>query len=479
VSVRTASRSSSLHRSIRSVAAALLAAALISACGGQKAAGKHAKANFAGLARSAPARLGSTKRATAKQQGARSATTSTAPGGPVTVGQTTSTTATPAVGLQRQLRRALAQSGSQVGLDVDDLSDGQTLYVNHANVARPPASVEKLYTTVAALDLLGPTTTLKTTVLGTGSLVHGVWHGNLYLRGGGDPTFGDGGWNKVYEDGYGPTALQVAAQLRHDGIRRVTGHIFADASLFDSDLGGPATDNLPDTPDYGGEMSALVYDHGMSAPHMSPPIFAVHELALTLRGEGVRIAAAGHTRVTPVGAAQLAVVQSPPISVLVRLMDVPSDDLIADMLAKQLGAKLLGQGTLLGGATEIQQVISTHYGVDPTIFDGSGLDRDDRTSPAEVVTLLRKLWNTPTGKLLYAALPVVGKQGTVQSIGVHTPATGRCVAKTGTLNNVTNLAGYCHARGGDTVAFALMIDGPSNYSSYVVLSRVVAAIARY
>lgn len=441
------------------VAAACLAAALISACG-QATVRRQTKRSFAALVRSAPARLG------------KATTTSTG----VSVGETT---ATPGEGLPGALRRALADSGSQVGLEVDDLSNGKTLYAARANLARPPASVEKLYTTVAALDLLGPTTTLKTTVLGTGALVHGVWHGNLYLRGGGDPTFGDGQWNRTYEQGYGPTALELARQLRRDGIHRVTGHIFADASLFDADLGGPATDDLPDTPDYGGEMSALVYDHGMSAPHMPPPIFAVHELALTLRGEGVRIGAASRTRTTPSDASQLAEVQSPPISVLVRLMDVPSDDLIADMLAKQLGVRLLGQGTLLGGATEIQQVITSRYGVHPTIFDGSGLDRDDRTTPAQVVTLLRKLWNTPTGDLLYAALPIIGKQGTVQSIGLRTAAAGSCVAKTGTLDNVTNLAGYCHARGGRVIAFALMIDGPANYQSFPVLSRVVAAIARY
>ncbi|HEX3617132.1 MAG TPA: D-alanyl-D-alanine carboxypeptidase [Solirubrobacteraceae bacterium] len=403
----------------------------------------------------------------------------TTTGGGVTAGRT-STTPTPLSHLQQQLRSALAHSGTQAGLVVADLSDGQTLYATRSDVARPPASVEKLYTTVAALDLLGPSATLQTTVLGTGTLEHGgVWRGNLYLRGGGDPTFGDGSWNRAYEGGYGPTALELATQLRHDGIRRVTGHIFADDSLFDADRGGPATDNKPDTPDYGGEMSALVYDHGMSAARMPPAIFAAHELALTLRGEGMRVGAASRTRVTPTDAAQLAVVSSPPISVLVRLMDVPSDDLIADMLDKQIGARLLGQGTLLEGATEIQQVIGSQYNVHPAVFDGSGLDRDDRTSPADVVTLLRKLWGTSTGNLLYAALPVVGKQGTVQSIGLHTPAQGHCVAKTGTLDNVTNLAGYCKARGGKSLAFALMIDGPANYQSVPVLSRVVAAIARY
>lgn len=400
------------------------------------------------------------------------------------VGASAQAAAQPAAGstklLTRQLDKALASSGPDVGLLVQDLSSGSVLYARNPAVPRPPASVEKLYTTVAALNLLGPGARLRTSVFGTGRLERGgVWHGNLYLRGGGDPTFGDGSWNSRYEDGDGPTALELVKQLRRDGIRRVTGHLWADESLFDSDRGGPATHNAPDTPDYGGEMSALVYDHGMSSGRMTPAVFAAHELALTLRSMGVRIAAAGRSRRTPSHGTQLAQVLSPPLSVLVRLMDVPSDDLIADMLAKQLGARLLGSGTLTAGAEEISQALSASYRLHPTIYDGSGLDRADQTTPAQVVGLLRKVWNTPTGALLHAALPVVGRQGTVQGIGVHTPAEGRCVAKTGTLDGVTNLAGYCHSRGGATLAFALFVDGPSNYESIPVLSRVVGAVARY
>jgi len=440
-----------------------MAAALISACG-QSRRERHT-GTFKSLVRSAPARLGS-----AHASGGR---TTTAPADPPASG-------TAVTALKRQINVALAHSGRHVGLLVYDISGRQALDARAAGVPRPPASVEKLYTTVATLQLLGPQARLQTTVLGTGGLgAGGVWHGDLYLHGGGDPTLGDGNWNKIYEDGYGPTALDLAKQLRRTGIRRVTGHIFADDSLFDTDPGGPATHNLADTPDYGGEMSALVYDHGMSTARMPPAVFAAHELALTLRGIGVRVRAAGRTQPTPPAAVELTHVESPPLSVLVRLMDVPSDDLIADLLAKQLGARLAGEGTLAAGAQEITQVIAQDYGLHPTIFDGSGLDRRDRTTPSDVVTLLSKVWATPTGELLHAALPIVGKQGTVVSIGVRTPAQGRCAAKTGTLNGVTNLAGYCQARDGHTLAFALMIDGPANWQSYVVLGRVVAAIARY
>ncbi len=382
--------------------------------------------------------------------------------------------------LGRQLTRALAGAGRQVGALVTDIGSGAALFGRNPTVGRPPASVEKLYTTVAALNLLGPNARFQTTVLGTGRLdPGGIWHGNLFLRGGGDPTFGDGAWNREYEGGHGPTAAELAKQLRERGIRRVTGRIFADESLFDTDRGGPATHNQPDIPDYGGEMSALVFDHGMSGGGMSPAVFAAHELALTLRTGGMRVAAAGRSARTPPSAVKLARVLSPPLSVLVRLMDVPSDDLIADMLAKQLGARLLGSGTLSAGASEIRQAISTDYALHPTLYDGSGLDHADRSTPLDVVTLLRRIWLTPTGNLLHAALPVVGEQGTVQNLGMHTPAQGHCIAKTGTLNDVTNLAGYCTAKDGSTLAFALMIDGPSNASALTMLSRAVAAIARY
>ncbi len=382
--------------------------------------------------------------------------------------------------LQLQLTSALTGAGSQVGALVENVSTGAVLFSRNPSVARPPASVEKLYTTVAALNLLGPEARFETEVFGTGRLGRGgVWHGNLYLHGGGDPTLGDGGWNRTYEDGHGPTISQLASQLRKDGIRRVTGHIFADESLFDTDRGGPATDNLPDTPDYGGELSALVFDHGMSTARMSPAVLAAHELALTMRGIGMKVGAAHGTRKTPATAVGLAHVESPPLSTLIRLMDVPSDDLIADMLAKQLGARYLGAGTLDAGATEIRNAIVDDYQLHPTIFDGSGLDRADSTTPTEVVDLLRQVWMTPTGNMLYAALPVVGEQGTVQDIALHSWAQGHCVAKTGTLNGVTNLAGYCSGRSGQRIAFALMLDGPANYQALPMLSRAVAAIARY
>jgi len=382
--------------------------------------------------------------------------------------------------LQFLLNAALKPEGANVGVLVQDLGGGETLYTRNAGVAYPPASVEKLYTSAAVLMMLGPNAKLHTDVLGTGHLgPGGVWYGNLYLRGDGDPTFGDGGFNRVYEDGYGPTAAELVGQLARARIRRVTGFVYGDESLFDSDRGGPATDNDADVPDYGGQLSALVYDHGASARGYPPPVFAARELVATMHAERISARLWRRAARTPPGARVLATAASPPMSVLLRLMDVPSDDLFADLLDKQLGARFFHEGTLTAGAIEIRQAVAEKYGITPRILDGSGLDKKDRSEPTQIVELLRKAWGTPIGNQLTAALPVVGKSGTVQEVGLHTPAVGRCVAKTGTLNYVTNLAGYCNAVGGHRLAFAMMIDGPANWQALAALGRAVGAIAGY
>jgi serine-type D-Ala-D-Ala carboxypeptidase/endopeptidase (penicillin-binding protein 4) len=381
--------------------------------------------------------------------------------------------------LRASLTRLLVKAGPDSGALVYDLTAKQTLFALRPNVGRPPASVEKLYTTVALLSELGRDARLTTTILGAGHLgPDGVWHGDLYLHGGGDPTLGDGGFNRDWEQGFGPTANQLVGQLAERGIKKVTGHVIGDGTLFDALRGGPATAYGPDIPDFGGQLAGLTYDHGSTSKGLSPPAFAAKELVLTMRGSHIKARAAKRTGPAPPKTQELASVQSPPLSVLLRLMDVPSDDFFAEMLTKQLGVRFGSGGSIRAGAHVISQAIAS-FGLHPNIVDGSGLSRDDRSSPGQVVALLRTMWNTPMGHDLKASLPVVGVNGTVQRIAAHSFAQGRCMAKTGTLNYVTNLAGYCTARNHHVLAFALMIDGPGNWTAIQLLNRMVPAIARY
>jgi D-alanyl-D-alanine carboxypeptidase/D-alanyl-D-alanine-endopeptidase (penicillin-binding protein 4) len=381
--------------------------------------------------------------------------------------------------LERALAVPLRAAGPNSGAVVYDITADKQLFAFKETVRRPPASVEKLYTSVAVLSEIGPSAKIHTTLLGSGHLgPGGVWHGNLYLRGGGDPTFGDGAFNRVWEQGYGPTAVELVHQLQARGISRVTGSVIGDPSLFDNVAGAPNSGGAPDIGDMGGELSALTYDHGATIGRLRPSAFAAKELALTMGGAHITAKAAPFTARTPSGARTLAVVTSPPMSVVLRLMDVPSDDFFAEMLTKLLGAHYGTGGTTKAGA-EVISSAAGEFGVHPKIVDGSGLSRSDLSSPLEVVALLRSVYSTPTGGTLRDSLPVVGVNGTTRRIGVKTAAHGRCVAKTGTLDYVTNLAGYCQSLGGHRLAFAIFLDGPSNETSIQLLTRMVGPIARY
>jgi serine-type D-Ala-D-Ala carboxypeptidase/endopeptidase (penicillin-binding protein 4) len=381
--------------------------------------------------------------------------------------------------LRAALSAALRKAGPHTGAEVYDLTTGTLLYTLRSQSARPPASVEKLYTTVALARKLRTSTRLTTRLLGVGHRTPGgAWHGDLYLRGGGDPTLGDGGFNHSYDLGYGPTASQLVAQLQHRHITRVTGKVIADESLFDLHRGGLLTSFAADIPDFGGQMSALTYDHGATDGKLSPAAFAVKQVVQTMHAAHIQATASKSTAKARHRARTLAAVHSPRMIVMIDLMNFRSDDLFAELLTKQLGARFGHAGTIASGTHVIAREVA-HYGVHPTIDDGSGLSRDDRSTPHQVVTLLRGIWQTHVGHVLLPSLPVVGVNGTTRRIGKGTAAQGNCIAKTGTLDYVTNLAGYCHVHGGHMLAFALFLDGPGNEQAIQMLGPMVGAIARY
>ena len=252
----------------------------------------------------------------------------------------------------------MGRAGTASGVYVYDVTSGTPLFALRADVGRAPASVEKLYTSVALLDE-PRTRTLACTrsVLGAGSLgPGGVWHGDLYLRGGGDPTLAHAPSTVYLGAGYGST-LSRARRAADGGAASasVTGVVIGDPSLFDdrrSAVRPPAT--AADTPDLGGELSALTYNHGAaggSRPRRSRPARAWRCRCAPRMCSDAR-PADGDRR----GATRRAHARGGPVATavdLLRLMDVPSDDLYAEMLTKELGARFGGAGSTTAGAKVI------------------------------------------------------------------------------------------------------------------------------
>jgi serine-type D-Ala-D-Ala carboxypeptidase/endopeptidase (penicillin-binding protein 4) len=385
--------------------------------------------------------------------------------------------------LQADLSRQLARAGPHDGAYVYDLTAKQAVFSQRATTMRAPASVEKLYTATAALAQLGPSAQLQTTVYGVGTLAPGgIWEGNLYLRGGGDPTFGSSAFIAGHYGGVGTSVSALADQLvRIDGIHHLVGSVYGDESYLDPLRGEPSSGYAFD-PFLEGTLSALAFDRGASGsehgPH-APAAYAARKLRQALTADGVSIRGSSGAASTPAGAQQLAVASSPTLAQLLGLMLPPSDNFFAETLLKDLGARLAGAGTTAAGAGVVARTIATLLGIHPRILDGSGLSESDRTSPYEVADLLVRLAATPIGAVLRERMAVAGRTGTLALRMRHTGAAGRCQGKTGTLTGVSNLVGYCRSVGGHQLAFAIFTDGISTSAAHVFQDHMAITIADY
>ncbi|HEV2997848.1 MAG TPA: D-alanyl-D-alanine carboxypeptidase/D-alanyl-D-alanine-endopeptidase, partial [Solirubrobacteraceae bacterium] len=355
-----------------------------------------------------------------------------------------------------------------------------TLFAANPGREAPPASVEKLYTSTALLTLLGPEAHLDTTLLGLGSLgPGGIWHGSLYLRGGGDPTFGSSAFISSHY-GSGASLDELAEALSKRGIHTVEGQVLGDESFLDSRRGDPSSGFAPDG-ELEGNLSGLAFNRGQTGskrgPH-APALYAALELLRALRARHISVAHGVGAASAPAGAQVLAEIRSPPLSTLLGLMDRPSDNFFAETLLKDLGALRGSGGSTAAGAALVRGVLAP-LGLHPRILDGSGLSHSDRTSPLAVVTLLDDLAHTPIGAVLAGDLAVPGRSGTLALRMRGTPAAGRCQAKTGTLDFVSNLAGYCHAANGHLIAFALFDDRIPAETAHHLQDTIAADLAAY
>ena len=411
--------------------------------------------------------------------------------------------------LQKSLSRQIAAAGSRSGAYVLDARTNRPLFSWRADTRRTLASNTKLFTSAAALGRLGADSTIATTLLGAGSLQSdGTWKGNLYLRGGGDPTFGTATFSTR---GYGSTANveALAARLAEAGFTRVTGRVYGDESLFDSLRGGP--DSGYRTSPWVGPLSALDINHGYGTRGFlaNPALYAAQKLDAALEDENVSVRGKPATGVAPAGSGELAEVRSPTVARLLRLQNKPSDNFFAEMLMKGLSVggqpgdqfrapadplptppsvtnpaappapapDIPGPATTKAG-TRVAVRFARTLGARPVLVDGSGLARSDRASPRSVATLLDRLRDRPYFAALYDSLPVAGRDGTLDERMRHSAARGRCRAKTGSLTGVSALSGYCTARSGRVVAFSILMNGVNVSGARRIQDRMLATIAR-
>jgi serine-type D-Ala-D-Ala carboxypeptidase/endopeptidase (penicillin-binding protein 4) len=415
--------------------------------------------------------------------------------------------------LRSAIAAQMAQGPRHEGALVVDLGNGHTVFADHADTSRPTASLMKLFTTSAALMRLGTRARLTTRVFASGRRQGDTLAGDLYLRGGGDFTFGTASFDRGAYGG-GGTVEALAAAIRNSGVRRIQGSVYGDASLFSDGTGTPFNLVLCSKPLFGpgcpygpagrlerllpwGPRTAISFDRGLvnqtsARPQRRPVRFAAQALINALKADGVRVDGRAGARRTPTLVTPIAQTQSPPMSRLITLINRPSDNYAADVLLRDLGSRLEGQGSGAAGAIAVNATVS-RFGLHPHMVTGSGESVRDSDSPGDVVGLLRLMHGRAEGAAFAHSLSQAGRNGSDTGYA-HTPAAGRCQLKGGThvgleqSKNTLNVSGYCRSIGGRRFAFAVMMTGlpmafvpPDRIVSpgYALQRQIVVDLANY
>jgi D-alanyl-D-alanine carboxypeptidase/D-alanyl-D-alanine-endopeptidase (penicillin-binding protein 4) len=380
--------------------------------------------------------------------------------------------------LRKRLRELTRRAGSGAGVWVADLAKGnrETLFSYKEKRRRILASNEKLFTTAAALDRLGAESRITTALYRKGAITDGRLNGGIYLVGAGDPALSSRRF--ATRHGLPHTSMRkLAKRVSKAGIRRITGTLRADDSVFDRRRGVPDS-NWRYSPFIGGRLSGLSYNGAQSKGE--PARVAATALRKALRKEGVTVKGGiglGTASKSVRKRDPLAEVRSPALSKLVAATNKPSNNFFAEMLLKRTWAKAGRQGTTPGGAKAVQR-FARREGSGVHAVDGSGLTRTNRASPREVGRLLAAMRKHEAGEEFEASLAIAGRDGTLGGRMQGTRAAGRCRGKTGTLIGVSTLSGYCDS-GDDVVAFSILMNGTDPTKARKLQDRMTIAIARY
>lgn len=406
---------------------------------------------------------------------------------------------------------------SDVGVAVYDLTADSMLYAYHSGKLYRPASVQKLFTAAAALDLLGQDYAVRTLILADSVQADTVLRGNLYLLGGFDSEFSEADMELL------------VAQLHRLGIRRVEGKVYADVSMKDSVPYNPGWSWDDAYYYYQPELTPLIYHKNYLTLHLTPsssrspsrvsvnPPTKLYTLVNRTGGSGAfrlyrnlstgsnqiilqgrvrskcteyitvprpyelfadvflsRLAAAGIAtggyggrRAAPLEADTLGGVARALQPILRRALS-NSDNLSAESLFFHAAYHYANAGkapgerlpcTAADGASAVRAFLS-RVGMDVEeygIGDGCGLSPYNRTSADAVVSVLRYAASRPELFYpIYNALSVAGSDGTLRRRMKGTPAEGNVRGKTGSMSGVSTLAGYLTAPDGHLIAFAIL-----------------------
>lgn len=399
-------------------------------------------------------------------------------------------------------------------LSIQILDDADVVYAVNANEKKNPASISKLLTFFAVLKKLSLTHRFYTQLYSDGN--------NLYLRGGGDPTFvSENLWYMVNE-------------FTRSGIKVIKGNIIVDDSLFDkvrfdrsrqdkrvdraydspvgalsfnwnavnifvkpAKIGEKARVIIDPKSDYyalindtitvsgavkkeltasisnsekiitvSGEVPMGAIEKAIYKSVAEPDLWAGTNLLYFLKQRDIRVEGKVLVGKTPEKAELVTRFESKNLSSILADMNKFSNNFVAEMLVKSMAAQEQKSGATLKRGVEMirEELAKIGIGGDEIfIANPSGLTRENSFSAAslnKVLVHIKKDFSIYP--IFLEGLPVAGVDGTLKNRMKGTVAEGWVRAKTGSLDGVVTLAGYAGRRDGSVLSFSFLYNGPKD-----------------
>ncbi|OYU12777.1 MAG: D-alanyl-D-alanine carboxypeptidase/D-alanyl-D-alanine-endopeptidase [Comamonadaceae bacterium PBBC1] len=406
---------------------------------------------------------------------------------------------------------------------------------HHAQTSVNPASVMKLFTTYAALNLLGPDHVWLNRIYTEGSLRDGVLHGHLIVRGSGDPKL-------VVE------RLQaLLAQVQAAGVREVRGDIVLDRSVFDVRQRSEPFDDEPlrpynvspdglllnfkavvykFTPDmakgqvqvrfeppmtgflaptqvplstapcsdwrrqlqadfsqaqqvrFAGNYPASCGEREWPVAYPEPEAYAprvMHALWLAAGGQLTGQVRYG-TRAT--SARLLLEAPSLPLTDIIRDINKFSNNVMAQQVFLTLSSELGSPGRFEASRLRLSQWWRHGFAgqTEPVLDNGSGLSRSERSTAQALTALLQAANASPHARHFVDSLAIAGVDGTAARLkerSPQSPVIGNAWLKTGSLRDVASVAGYVQGQSGQRYTLVAVLHHPNAQQARAALDQLL------
>lgn len=404
---------------------------------------------------------------------------------------------------------------------LDGGDSNQIVMDTNSKIKKIPASITKLATAAAAIHHFTPGTKFKTQLLSKVKAQNSVLVGNLYFKGGGNPSF-------VSEDMW----FLVNNFLR-TGITKIDGDIIVDDTLFDQIRFDPTRedfrvdraydapvgamsfnwnsinvfvrpgadgekarvfldpeneytklvnntktrnglgqnlvaerkdikDQIIDEIEVSGTIGKDVVEHVIYKNITQPDYWSGYNLKAFLRQRGILVTGSIRTGATPEGSILLAESESKPIELIIADMNKFSNNYVSEMLCKHLSLLKTKPGNLNTGMEVIREYLKSIAVSEEqfTLINPSGFTRENKMSAYALWQILQNTKKTfRSFPELSASLPIGGVDGTLKKRFNGTQGEGWVRAKTGLLTGVASLAGFAGRRDGKIITFVFIYNG--------------------